>query len=145
MNWVNSRNDFGHDDSTINIFVVIIIIIIIIRFFKAHQHKVAGRKTRLDIENYGCNRNLLGYHGVVKRNCTSCLQSHGKALEKECCLPGLFCDSGDTPANLLCELNGHHMPCTIGVSMANGSKMYVLANLEYMSIMFCAVFWTASD
>ena len=28
--WQNSRNDFGHDDSTINIVVVIIIIIIII-------------------------------------------------------------------------------------------------------------------
>jgi len=40
------------------------------------------------------------------------LQSHGKALEKECSLPGVFCDSGDTPANLLCELNGHLMPCT---------------------------------
>ena len=26
--------------------------------------------------------------------------------------PGVFCDSGDTPANLLCELNGHLMPCT---------------------------------
>ena len=38
--------------------------------------------------------------------------SHGKALEKQCCLPGVFCDSGDTPANLLCELNGHLMPCT---------------------------------
>ena len=30
-------------------------------------------------------------------------------LEKECCLPG---DNGDTPANLLCELNGHLVPCT---------------------------------
>jgi len=30
MNRVNSRNDFGHDDSTINIVVAIIIIIIII-------------------------------------------------------------------------------------------------------------------
>jgi len=30
MNRVNSRNDFGHDDSTINIVVVIIIVIIII-------------------------------------------------------------------------------------------------------------------
>jgi len=29
MNRVNSRNDFGHDDSTINIVLVIIIIIII--------------------------------------------------------------------------------------------------------------------
>jgi len=28
MNRVNSRNDFGHDDSTVNIVVVIIIIII---------------------------------------------------------------------------------------------------------------------
>ena len=28
MNWVNSRNDFGHDDSTINIVMAIIIIII---------------------------------------------------------------------------------------------------------------------
>jgi len=28
MNRVNSRNDFGHDDSTINIVVAIIIIII---------------------------------------------------------------------------------------------------------------------
>ena len=33
---------------------------------KAHQHKAAGRKTRLDIQNYGCNGNLLCYHGVVE-------------------------------------------------------------------------------
>ena len=55
---------------------------------------------------------MLWYHGVVERNRISSLQSHGKALEKECCLAGIFCDSGDTPANLLCELNGHLMPCT---------------------------------
>ena len=24
----------------------------------------------------------------------------------------VFCDSGDMPANLLCKLNGHFMPCT---------------------------------
>jgi len=30
MNRVNSRNDFGHDDSTINIVTAIIIIIIIV-------------------------------------------------------------------------------------------------------------------
>ena len=41
---------------------------IIITIFKAHQHKAAGRKTRLDIQNYGCNGNLLCYHGVVERN-----------------------------------------------------------------------------
>jgi len=34
MNRVNSRNDFGHDDSTINIVMAIIIIIIIIIIIK---------------------------------------------------------------------------------------------------------------
>jgi len=81
-------------------------------YYFAHQHKAAGRKTKLDIQNYGCNGNLLCYHGVVDRNRISSLQIHGKVLEKECCLPGIFCDSGDTPANLLCELNGYLMPCT---------------------------------
>jgi len=71
------------------------------------------------MQNYGCNGNLLSDHGVVERNRISSLQSHGKALEKECCLSVVFCDSGDTPANLSCELNGHlmHVPA---VSMANG-------------------------
>jgi len=32
MNRMNSRNDFGHDDSTINIVMAIIIIIIIIKY-----------------------------------------------------------------------------------------------------------------
>ena len=35
-----------------------------------------------------------------------------RGWKKECCLPGVFCDSGDRPANLLRELNGHLMPCT---------------------------------
>jgi len=38
----------------------------------------------------------------VERNRISSLHSHGKALEKKCCLPGVFRDSGDTPANVLC-------------------------------------------
>jgi len=42
-------------------------------YFEAHQHKAAGRKTRLDIQNYGCNGNLLCYHGVVERNRISLL------------------------------------------------------------------------
>jgi len=81
-------------------------------YFLAHQHKAAGGKIRLDIQNYGYNGNLFCYHGVVERNRISSLQRRGKALEKECCLPGFFCDSGDTPANLLFELNGHLMPCS---------------------------------
>ena len=44
-------------------------------YFFAHQHKAAGRKTRLDIQNYGCNGNLLSNHGVVERNRISSLQS----------------------------------------------------------------------
>ena len=38
----------GHDDSIIYVVICIIIIIII---FKAHQHKAAGKKTRLDVQN----------------------------------------------------------------------------------------------
>ena len=33
--------------------------------FQAHQHKASGRKTRLDIENCGCNGSLLCDHDVV--------------------------------------------------------------------------------
>jgi len=38
MNRVNSLNDFGHDDSTINIVVVIVIIIIIIYYPTTAHH-----------------------------------------------------------------------------------------------------------
>ena len=39
--------------------------LLLLLFFKAHQHKATGRKTRLDIQNYGCNGNLLCYHGAL--------------------------------------------------------------------------------
>jgi len=42
-----------------------LVIIIIITNFSAHQQKAAGRKTRLEIQNYGFNGNLLCDHGVV--------------------------------------------------------------------------------
>jgi len=44
MNRVNSLNDFGHDDSTINIVVVIVIIIIIIIYYPttAHHRTMVG-------------------------------------------------------------------------------------------------------
>jgi len=45
---VNSRNDFGHDDSTINIVMaIIIIIIIIIRFDRT---PTCGKHWQRDIE-----------------------------------------------------------------------------------------------
>jgi len=43
MNRVNSRDDFGHDDSTINTVVVIIVIIIII-FLKPTSTKPQAGK-----------------------------------------------------------------------------------------------------
>jgi len=72
-------NDVVSPEITSQSKMTIIIITILI---KAHQHKATGRKTRLDMQNYGCNGNLLCYHGVVERNRISSLQSHGKALEK---------------------------------------------------------------
>ena len=39
--------------------------------------------TRQDMQNYGCNGNLLCDLGVVERNRISSLQSHGKSLEQE--------------------------------------------------------------
>ena len=58
--------------------------------FLAHQLKATCRKTRLDTRNYGCYGNLLSDHGVVERNRVSFLESHGKALEVEYCLSGVF-------------------------------------------------------
>ena len=71
---------------------------LLLLFFKPtrQQHKAAGKKTGLDILNYGCNGNLLSGHGVVERNRISSLQSHGKALEKKCCLSGVVRDSDDS-------------------------------------------------
>jgi len=42
------------------------------------------------LQNCGCSVNLLCEHDVVERNCISSLESHGKALETECCLPVSF-------------------------------------------------------
>ena len=39
MNLVNSRNDFGHDDSTMNVVVAIIIIIISIMAMNRRHEK----------------------------------------------------------------------------------------------------------
>jgi len=52
--------------------------------FSAHQHKAAGRKTRLDIQNYGCNGNLLCYRGVVGNSVLYAVCSFTKAqLQQE--------------------------------------------------------------
>jgi len=48
MNRVNSHNDFGHDDSTINIVVAIIIIIIItVTYISQNFYLQDGGKNQL--------------------------------------------------------------------------------------------------
>ena len=46
MNWVNSRTDFGCDDSTINIVVVIIIIITVIACIRMDEVRAALKKMK---------------------------------------------------------------------------------------------------
>ena len=58
----------------------------------------------------GCNGVSLGDHGVPEGNCIPSLKGHGKALEQEGGFPGVFCDSSDASADLLCQLYCHLMP-----------------------------------
>ena len=60
----------------------------------------------------------------MERNRISSLRSHGKALEKECCLPRVFCDSGDTPANINVEI-------TVENANLCGKICYVRTLLKY--------------
>jgi len=51
-------------------------------YYSALQSKVAGRKIMVATTIYSVAI-------VVERNRISSLQSHGNALNKECCLPGV--------------------------------------------------------
>jgi len=60
----------GDESEIFNIVLFMVSYILITGYsillvFLAHQHKATGRKTRLDIQNYGCNGNFLCYHGAV--------------------------------------------------------------------------------
>ena len=93
------------------------------------------------------------------------LESHGKALEKECCLPMPFHGSLKKKMQFLSTTQWSqskssvtvviHLPLTCvssmaischvpAVSMANGLKMCVLPSLEYLYILFCSVLWAAA-
>ena len=78
-------------------------------YFWAHQHKAADRQT-----NWTSKVWLQRQFTLWPWCCGKKLHflSYEKALEKECCISGIFRVSGDTPSNLLCELNGHLMPYT---------------------------------
>ena len=56
--------------------------------------------------------------------------------------PGCLRDSDDMPANLLCELNGHLMPCTSYFYGKWVEDVCVLANLEYLSMIIINIFNT---
>jgi len=69
---MNARNDFGHDDSTINIVVVIIIIIIIVIFY-ARQYRSQWLKIKTRLEwlhvDFICSREgLTEKNGVISLN-----------------------------------------------------------------------------
>ena len=53
---------------------------LLLLIFISHQHKAAGRKTRLDIQNYGCVATAIYSVTMVWKETDSSLQSHGKAL-----------------------------------------------------------------
>jgi len=73
-------------------------LLLVLLFFsppaQSRRQENSARHTKL---SYGCNGYLLCDHGVVERNRISSLQSHRKALEKECCIPDVLRDSGDMP------------------------------------------------
>ena len=81
-------------------------------------HKAAGRKTRLDIQNYGCNGNLLCDHGVVTGIITDCrLSAAGFYVAGICdaCVslvaahPPIDCDAAQLSWSRL-ETRGHARP-----------------------------------
>jgi len=53
MYQVNSRNDFGHDDSTINIVVVIIIIVVVVVVIIIINIRCRRLQTRLLLTDRG--------------------------------------------------------------------------------------------
>ena len=54
----------------------------------------------------------LSDHSVMEGDRISPLKSYGWSLEQECCFPNVLCDRCDAPANFLCQLNGHVVPCS---------------------------------
>jgi len=71
MNRVNFRNDFGHDDSTINI-VVIIMLLLKLYFFILHVVKIPGVKKTKKNKNQN-----VGWLEVRQLNWQSVVQKHG--------------------------------------------------------------------
>ena len=50
----------------------------------------------------------------------SFMESHGQALEQECCFPVVFYHCGDSPVYLLYQLYGQSKPC---IGCLNGNRV----------------------
>ena len=59
--------------------------------------------------------------------------------------PDVLRDGGDAPANLLCQLNGHVVSCAscLHRKWIENVGARLLANLAYLSVLFCAVLLAA--
>ena len=90
---------------------IIIIIIIIVIFLRPTSTKPHAEILKLNNVN-GCNDISFGDHSILEGNRIPPLKSHGQALEKELCFPGVLSDNRDAPANLLRHFYGCLMPCT---------------------------------
>ena len=60
--------------------------------------------------------------------------------------PDVLRDGGDAPANLLCHLNGHVVPCAsclhgIWVENVGAGQFGILVNLVLCSQYYCIILW----
>jgi len=118
------------------------IIIMIVMIFWAHQYKAAGRKTRLDIQNYGCSGNLLCYHGVVERNRISFAEPW-KGVGKGMFSPGcLLWQWWYACQSLVWAQWPSHAMYQLFLWQVGRRCVCVLANLEYLSVITINIFNT---
>ena len=69
-------------------------------------------------------------------------------MEKECCFPGVLRDGGDAPANLLCQLNSHVVPCASclhrkWIENVGAGQYGILVNLVLCCLIGCST-WLSS-
>ena len=64
-----------------------------------------------------CNDISYGCQCVLEGDRIPSLKSHGQALKQECCLPGLFCDTGDAPCVIIIII------ITIFIERTNSSEL----------------------
>jgi len=112
----------------------------------AHQHKAAGLKIKIRKSKVVTTAHYSV--SVVEGDRISPLKSDGHTLEEECCFRGIFYDGSDAPGNLLCQLNGHVVPCAsclhgTWVENMSPSQFEILVNLVLCCLIGCST-WLSS-